>query len=155
LEDVLSHGVALDTRSQEGQELAVVLREQVIAGPRRAHGLQAWHTTPATARAPRHAPGAAFPRALLSRGRSKGLGGRERLRRSGAEAVDGELGRLTGLHVDEDVVVVFSRALALPVLVGRVARRDLDARSTGEDRILLGATAAQHQVLDAVHVEEL
>jgi len=62
---------------------------------------------------------------------------------------------LVGLHVDEDIVVLIPRRLALPVLVGRIAGRQREVGATGEDRILLGAAAAEDQVLHTVDLEQL
>src|SRR5580765_6846100 len=71
------------------------------------------------------------------------------------EAVQRKRRLPSGLHVDQDVVVFLLRTRALPILIGRVIRRNLDMRSTRQDRVLLGATAAQQQIFHAVYVVNL
>src|SRR6266536_2611503 len=82
------------------------------------------------------------------------LYGRERLSRPRPEAIERKLRLLAGLHVHEDVVVFLFGALPLPIEIRRVALGYLDVGSTGKDRILLGAPAAEQQVLHAVHLVE-
>src|ERR1039457_309824 len=71
---------------------------------------------------------------------------RERHSRPWAEAIESELCGLSGLHVHEDVIVFLFRARALPIQIKRVALGYLDMGSTGKDRILFSAAAAQQQV---------
>src|SRR5208337_4562180 len=76
--------------------------------------------------------------------------GRERLCRPRPEAIERELGLLSRLDVDQDIVVLLLGRLALPIEIRRIVRGHLDARTAREDGILFGAAAAQHQVFDAV-----
>src|SRR5580765_3127365 len=81
--------------------------------------------------------------------------GREWLGRSGPKPVEGKLRLLSRLDVDQDVVVILLPSLPLPVQLGRIVRRHLHPRATGQDRVLLGPATAQHQVLDAVDLVDL
>src|SRR5258708_10074609 len=74
----------------------------------------------------------------------------ERLGRPGAVAIDGELGLLSGLDVNEQVVVFLLRSLPLPVEIRRVVLVDLDLCAARENRMLFGSAAAQQEILHAV-----
>ena len=82
------------------------------------------------------------------------LHGCERLSRPRSEAIEGELGLLAGFNIHQDVVVLFLGRLTLPIKVRRIVRRQLDARSAREDRVLFGAATAKHQVFHPIDVEE-
>src|SRR5580765_6390707 len=79
----------------------------------------------------------------------------EGLRGPRTEAVQRKLRLLSGLDVNKDVVVFLLRTLALPILIERVVRWNLDVRAARQDRILLGAATAEQHVFHAVHVVNL
>src|SRR5215472_13264131 len=81
--------------------------------------------------------------------------GPERLRRSRSVARQREFGLLTRFEIHQDVVVLLSRRLALPIEVGRIAIRDLDTCAARKDRVLFRAPTAQHQVFHTINVIEL
>src|SRR5262245_40396714 len=78
--------------------------------------------------------------------------GCERFSRPRPETVQCELCLLSGLDINKQVVVLLLRRPALPIEVSRIIRRHLDSRATWENRVLFCATAAQQQVLHAVHL---
>src|SRR5262245_13835884 len=86
-----------------------------------------------------------FSRDLLEQ-----LHGGIRVGRPWPEAIEREPGLLAGLGVDEDVIVLLLRRLTLPIEIRRIVGRHLDAGAARQDRILLGAAAAHHQVFHAV-----
>src|SRR5271169_1575855 len=65
-----------------------------------------------------------------------------RLRRPGPEAIERELRVLSGLDVDEKVIVLLLGRLTLPIEIGRIVRWHLDAGAAGKDRVLFRPTAA-------------
>ena len=79
--------------------------------------------------------------------------GSERFGRPWPEAVQYELRLLPGLDVNKEVVVLLFGRLALPIQIGRIVRRHLDARPARKSGVLLGAAAPQHQILHAIHLE--
>src|SRR5262245_52153836 len=79
--------------------------------------------------------------------------GCERFSRPRPETVQCELCLLSGLDINKEVVVLLPRRLALPIEIRRIARRHLDGRTARENRGLLCASAAQHQVLHALRLE--
>src|SRR5262245_51214253 len=83
------------------------------------------------------------------------LDGSERLGRPRPEAIEGESSLLTRFDVHQRVVVLLLGRLPLPVEVRRIVCRELDARAPRENRILLRAATAKHQVFHAVDVEQL
>src|SRR5215510_13488432 len=73
-----------------------------------------------------------------------------------SEVVDCELCRLTGRHLYVQIVIVLFGRFAFPIEVFRVIRRKaLDHCSTGQNRILLCASAAQNEILHAIHLKSL
>ena len=89
-----------------------------------------------------------------TRARRKDFHGCERLGRPRPETIESELGLLAGFNVHQNVVVLLLGGLTLPIEVWRIACRQFDAGSAWEDRILLCAAAAQHQVFHILDVEE-
>src|SRR6266436_4550080 len=67
------------------------------------------------------------------------------------EPIESEFRILAGLDIDKHVIVLLLWSLSLPVEVRRIARGHLDARATRQDRVLLRAATAQHQILHPIH----
>src|SRR5262245_23874384 len=88
-------------------------------------------------------------------GDAKKLYSRERFSRPRPETVQCELRLLSGLDIDQEVVVLLLRRLALPIEVSRIARRHLDGRAARQNWVLFCTAAAQQQVLHTVHLVEL
>src|SRR5215831_19664554 len=78
--------------------------------------------------------------------------GYERFSGPRSETVQRELCLLSGLDINTEVVVLLLWRLTLPIEVRRIARGHLDGRAAWENRVLFCATAAQQQVLHAVHL---
>src|SRR6516165_7893328 len=80
------------------------------------------------------------------------LHGCEWFSRPRPEAVQRELRLLSGLDVDESIVVLLLRRLTFPIQVRRIPRGNLDARAARKNRVLFCAAAAQQQVFHTIHL---
>src|SRR5262245_30254780 len=69
-----------------------------------------------------------------------------RVLRPRPETLEREPGFPAWIDVHEDVVVLLLGWLTPPIEVLRIAGRHFDARSARENRVLLGAATAEHQV---------
>src|SRR5262247_1814161 len=81
-----------------------------------------------------------------TRSRGKDLHGCERLGRPRPGTIERKPALLAGFNVHQNVVVLLPRRLTLPIEIRRIVGGQFDGRSAWENRVLLGAAAAQHQV---------
>ena len=76
------------------------------------------------------------------------------MKRGGAgiePAIERKLRWFSGLYVHHQIVLFFLGRLTFPIEIRRIVRRHFEARATGKDGILFGATATENEVFHAVH----
>src|SRR5713101_5197331 len=83
------------------------------------------------------------------------LYGGERLGRPRPEAIQHEFRWLPGGHVHVYEVVILLGSLALPILIQRVAIRDLDMRPARKDWVLFCTPTTKEKVLYAIDIVDL